>query len=133
MKFHELVAVLDREFSLYVRLSAADSNGYVKCITCGKMKRWNEVDNGHYIGRKHLATRFNEANCKPQCKWCNGHMEGQHFIFRSRLIELYGEEEIKKMEALAQVTKSENCESLRYKINECREKVKQLKIEKGLA
>jgi len=129
--FKELVKILDPIFSEYIRLKYSDDNGYVKCITCGKISFWRDVDNGHYIGRKHYATRFDERNCRPQCKWCNGRMEGQHFIFRQELVDIYGEDEIRKMELFA-TSKSENCDSLRYKITEYREKVKQLKHEKRL-
>jgi hypothetical protein len=32
----ELISVLDREFSRYVRLSNAYPDGTVSCVTCGK-------------------------------------------------------------------------------------------------
>jgi len=129
--FKELVKVLDPIFSEYIRLKYSSDNGFVQCITCGKILFWKDVDNGHYIGRKHYATRFDERNCRPQCSWCNSRMEGQHFLFRQKLVDIYGEDEIKKMELFAS-SKSENCDSLRCKIIEYREKVKQLKLEKGL-
>ena len=52
-------------FSLYVRLFHADSNGYCTCITCGKKLLWKgfgQLHAGHYIGRMHINTRYDERN-----------------------------------------------------------------------
>ena len=67
---------LDFYFSKFIRLRDSDGNGIVKCCTCGKFKRWKEVDCGHY-SKRNRAHRFTEKNCAAQCKWCNGRMKGQ--------------------------------------------------------
>lgn len=66
-----LVRKLDRIFSLYIRLRDAMPNGYVRCISCGKIKAFDEVDCGHYHSRIHMATRFDEDNCNAECRYCN--------------------------------------------------------------
>ena len=132
MKFNELIKKLDKVFSEYVRLKNSNESGYCQCITCGKINHWKDIDCGHYIGRKHIATRFSEMNCAPQCTWCNKYMEGQHFKFRQKLVEKHGINDIAVMEVLADITKTENCQSLECKILEYKEKVKKLKKEKGL-
>lgn len=62
---------LDKIFSLYVRQSESDDNGYAKCVTCGKIAHWKEMDAGHYIPRSILATRWDERNVHVQCRGCN--------------------------------------------------------------
>lgn len=61
-------------FSIYIRLRDADENGYVKCCTCGKMARWrgDGMQAGHFVGRQHWGTRYNEKNVNTQCSGCNG-------------------------------------------------------------
>jgi hypothetical protein len=67
---------LDRIFSQYIRLRDADQNGYIRCISCGKIVLWKEADNGHFINRKHMSLRFSETNCNAQCRSCNRFDEG---------------------------------------------------------
>ena len=66
----EEVAVLVQK---YVRLKAADDDGWVSCVTCGDRRQWNDqMDGGHFIERSYLATKLMEENIHPQCKTCNG-------------------------------------------------------------
>ena len=41
----------DRVCSLYIRQKDATFDGYVKCFTCGVVKKWQEMDCGHYEDR----------------------------------------------------------------------------------
>jgi len=84
---------LDAIFSKYVRLSNADKNGYVKCYTCGVKKYWEKdgMQAGHFMSRKHTATRFDEQNVKPQCYSCNCHFYGRQFEFGKNLDKEFGE------------------------------------------
>jgi hypothetical protein len=84
---------LDTIFSKYVRLSNADKNGYVKCYTCGVKKYWEKdgMQAGHFMSRKHTATRFDEQNVKPQCYSCNCHFYGRQFEFGKNLDKQFGE------------------------------------------
>lgn len=63
----ELKEKLDKVFSYYIRLRDADENGYCKCCTCGKKFHWKKIQNGHWISRGKLSTRFHEQNCNSQC------------------------------------------------------------------
>lgn len=90
---------LDEVFSLYIR--QRDSvNGAGWCISCGCQVNVKEADNGHYIDRKHMATRFNENNCNIQCKSCNQFKKGNIEQYRKRLIRKIGEEAVVELEAL---------------------------------
>tara|TARA_R100001460_G_scaffold66010_1_gene106391 strand:- start:1769 stop:2176 length:408 start_codon:yes stop_codon:yes gene_type:complete len=84
---------LDAIFSKYVRLSNADKKGYVKCYTCGVKKYWEKdgMQAGHFMSRKHTATRFDERNVKPQCYSCNCHFYGRQFVFGKNLDKEFGE------------------------------------------
>jgi len=55
------------------RISAADDNGYCKCVCCGKLDHYKNMDGGHFIP-KGSSSRWalEESNVNPQCKGCNG-------------------------------------------------------------
>jgi hypothetical protein len=126
----ELVKILDREFSLYVRMKAANDNGLVRCPTCGKVYPWRQMDLSHYCGRKFYATRWDERNCIAQCQSENRFQSGNIFLLRRVLVNRYGDEEIKAVEELAKKPWAEDILSLRMRIIEFREKIKTLKMEK---
>ena len=76
---------LDAVFSKYIRHKYA-IDGYVACYTCGVSKPIKEMQNGHFISRKHLSTRWSdEGNCKPQCVKCNIFCYGESYIFGKKL------------------------------------------------
>jgi len=72
---------LDKWFSLYIRLRGADDNGNNQCCTCGTIDNWKKLQCGHFVSRKHLATRFHEMNCFPQCVSCNIFKYGEQWKF----------------------------------------------------
>jgi hypothetical protein len=77
--------LLDEEFSKYIRMTHADRNGLCVCYTCSTVAHWKDMDNGHFRGRKHLATRYDLDNCRPQCKTCNQFKEGKYERFENHL------------------------------------------------
>lgn len=81
---------LDRVFSIYVRTKDADSSGFVKCVTCPRVLRWFMMDCGHFRKRRHLKTRWMEMNCGPQCRDCNGPLQGNDKEFIKYLNHTYG-------------------------------------------
>lgn len=44
------------------------------------------MQNGHWIPRNILATRFDEENCRPQCVGCNMFQGGKPDVFAVNLI-----------------------------------------------
>jgi hypothetical protein len=66
-----LVHKLDRLVSEVVRRTAADSEGYVKCISCGTRIHHSKSQCAHFINRGNMATRFNLLNLAPACYECN--------------------------------------------------------------
>lgn len=125
----KLIHKLDRIFSEFIRLRYA-KNGIVRCFTCGKYDDWRNTDCGHYIKRQNMATRYEEMNCKPQCKRCNWLLQGADVVFRQRLVSEYGEYKITLLEA----RKSRKIDNyiLKEFIKKYTEEVKILKIKNGV-
>lgn len=61
---------MDALWSQWIRQKDA-VDGISTCVTCGAQKPWKEMQCGHFVSRVHLATRFLEQNCAPQCSTCN--------------------------------------------------------------
>lgn len=125
----------DTIFSQYIRLRDANEQGYVTCITCGRIHFWSEghhINCGHFISRKRKAVRYNEMNCHGQCVACNKYGQGEHDIYRRQLVLRYGKVEVEALEQKAWLGGSLNSYGLIALIEEYKEKVKQLKKEKGL-
>lgn len=83
--FTQLVEELDMVFSRLIRIKYADSDGMVTCYTSGVKMRWQEAQCGHYISRKHLATRWMEENARVQSPYDNCNLHGNMKVFKERL------------------------------------------------
>ncbi len=81
---------LDKAFSEFIRRRDADENGYIRCISCGKIVHWKDADCGHFVNRKHLSVRWNEQNCNAQCRSCNRFNEGSLYMYSKGLDKKYG-------------------------------------------
>ena len=79
---------LDETFSLYVRLrdSKAWNFQYFRCISCGQIKPFEQMDAGHFVGRTHKATRWDELNVNGECRACN-RMSADHIIYYQMNLE----------------------------------------------
>ncbi len=97
----QLDAELWRVFSLWIRQKDADDNGVVRCVTCGAFRQWRSVDAGHFISRRHLATKFDERNVHPQCKQCNGFKAGEQFKMSQYINRKFGFGMAEKLERLS--------------------------------
>lgn len=81
----KLVKKLDVIFSQYIRNKYANKRGMVKCFTCDREYPIKNIQNGHFMSRKHYSTRWHEDNCRPQCYGCNVMQGGQQYIFAMKL------------------------------------------------
>lgn len=84
---------LDAIFSKYVRLRDNDT-----CYTCNLKMEHNRSQNGHFVPRQYMATRFDETNCHCQCYACNMLYNGQPSRYAQRLRQEYGDEIIDSLE-----------------------------------
>lgn len=94
-------AKLDKVFSEYIRLKNANDIGFCRCVTCGKYFHWTKIQNGHYMSRRFMSTRYSEMNCHPQCVQCNVLQHGNIPQYRMYLVREYGEAKVKQLEAAA--------------------------------
>ena len=90
-----------KQFSIHIRVSAADEQGYVQCVTCPARHLWNsgEIHAGHWI---HNRLDFEERNIHPQCVRCNYHWNTQvtiaYSVFMART---YGVEVMDELRLLS--------------------------------
>jgi len=134
----QLIKALDKEFSRFVRLTAADDNGWVTCPTCGRYSQWNDaMDCSHGIPCGNYNVRWDLRNVIVQCMQEN---RNRHKFFENGLkvldilIERWGEEEIAQMKAISKMKNQKPDDDwLRMTIGEYRAKNKKLREEKGLA
>jgi hypothetical protein len=125
-------AKLWKVFSEFIRLRDADENGLCKCFTCGLVRPWRNMDCGHGIGRQHKSTKFNELNNHAQCKRCNGFEGGKREVYKQRVDELYGEGTWDKLEIASRQTVKRGKVEIEIMTAYYKEKVLELKREKGL-
>ena len=90
---------LDAIFSIYIRQKYADDMENVECYTCFKMLPIKKIQNGHFVSRQYLATRWHENNCRPQCWGCNGFGGGKPLDFEERLKKELGSDYVEEMKA----------------------------------
>lgn len=88
------------------RISRADDSGYVRCVSCEAIGKWNEgFDGGHYFPKsKATAIMLDQRNIWPQCKPCNaygmkfGNAGARYAMF---LVGALGVDEMRNLEAEA--------------------------------
>jgi hypothetical protein len=87
----KLKKLLDKWFSLFIRLRDADDNGLCQCFTCGKVDHYKKLQCGHFQSRRKHSTRWNIRNCQVQCVKCNMFNQGEQYKFAIGLDSKYGE------------------------------------------
>ena len=123
---------LDKWFSLYIRLRDSE-NGLIQCFTCGTVKNYKSgMQNGHFQSRSHLATRFCEINCQPQCVGCNMFKQGEQYKFALALDAKYGEGTAEELQFKARQTIKLSRIDYEEKISYYKSAVKNLKKEKAI-
>ena len=129
----KLIKDLDVWFSRYIRLKYSDSRGYCRCISCGKVYFWKEIQNGHYMSRRYMSTRFSEDNCRPQGVECNIFNQGAIQMYRRALIKEIGEQRVDLIEVRArQENKNWSLFELKQLIEYYKKEVEKLLDEKNL-
>ena len=129
----KLIKELDVWFSRYIRLKYSDSRGYCRCISCGKVYSWKEIQNGHYMSRRYMSTRFSEDNCRPQGVECNIFNQGAIQMYRRALIKEIGEQRVDLIEVRArQENKNWSLFELKQLIEYYKKEVEKLLDEKNL-
>lgn len=91
-------------FSRYIRLKKSDNNGFCTCITCHKVFFWKEIQAGHFVSRKHNATKYDEDNVWPQCVHCNIFLHGDQFNMGKMIDKKLGEGSADKLVIRSKMT-----------------------------
>ena len=99
----KIVKKLDKVFSLYIRNRYA-KNGKAKCFTCGKIDDVSRLHAGHFMSRKHYATRWDDVNVQVQCPKCNLFGQGEQYIFGLNLDIKYGKGTAEELQQKARNT-----------------------------
>lgn len=81
----------DKWHSLAIRLSEADKDEMVACITCERINHYKKMQCGHFMSRQHNTTRYHFKNTAPQCYGCNVMQQGKQYEFGRALDKRYGE------------------------------------------
>jgi hypothetical protein len=129
---NSLVKSLDRVFSEYIRLSAADDSGMCRCITCGVWHHWKDIDCGHFVTRNHKSTRWDIRNASPQCRSCNSFRGGEQYLHGLMIDKRNGSGTANMLRLLSKTPVKYPDMLLMQMIEDYREKVKKLRKEKGL-
>lgn len=127
-----LVKKLDKVFSLYIRLRDAMPSGYVRCISCGHIKLFADVDCGHFHSRTHMATRFDEENCHAECRYCNRFSADHLIAYEKNLITKIGQNRVNLLNVRAHSTKHYLDSELESMIEHYKMEVKKLSTLKGI-
>lgn len=114
----------DKWFSLYIRLRNADENGMVKCVTCGKIAHYKEMDCGHFVTRNHKATRFLQKNCNVQCTACNQFKKGEQYKHGLYIDKKYGEGTAEHLMFMGKVPCKRTRTDFEYLIEEYKQKAR---------
>jgi hypothetical protein len=68
------------------------------CFTCGKKCEIKKCDAGHFVQvGGHIIVFFERKNVHVQCDRCNHWLSGNLLIYNDKMIEKYGEEEVKEL------------------------------------
>ena len=97
-----IVKNLDKVFSEYIRRRYA-KNGIAECVTCGKKDHWKNLQAGHFMSRKHYATRWDEENVEVQCMACNVYRYGEQYLFAKHLGEEKADELLAKSRTMVKI------------------------------
>lgn len=127
-----LVRKLDEVFSMYIRLRDSKAFGYraFRCISCGQVKPFDQMDCGHFIGRTHMSTRFDEDNCHGECRGCN-RFSADHMIYYQRNLEgLIGKEKLDLLLARGRGVKKWTAWELEILITHYKEEVKRMEADR---
>ena len=84
----------DKLFSLYIRRRDTESDGWGRCVSCGKYER---LQCGHWQKRGWLSLRYHPQAAHGQCLRCNHFLGGNEGPYTLRMIEMYGLDQVKKL------------------------------------
>lgn len=95
----------DTWFSRFIRIKygfTQQGEHFCRDIITGKIYLAKNIDNGHFYSRYHMATRYDECNCRPQNRSSNRFSgEKDKITFQKNLIAQIGQDEFDRITQLA--------------------------------
>jgi hypothetical protein len=89
-----------KAFSDYIRtrdsLATTETREKCKCITCGRVVDYKDIQAGHAIAGRHNSILFDKELVNGQCKFCNGYGGGRYAEYSLWFISKYGLEKWKE-------------------------------------
>ena len=123
---------LDIVFSLYIRLRDAMDGGRCRCISCGRVFPFEQIQCGHYYTRHNRSVRWDERNCNAQCVACNCNEHGNLEGYKPNLIAKIGQQQLDELNVIAHQSRKWSGEELRQMVRHYTAEVKRLSKEKGV-
>ena len=123
---------LDKYFSLYIRLRDCNEYGMVQCFTSGRVYHYKKIHAGHFMSRKHMATRYCDINVQPQSPADNLFGPGEQYRFGLHLDSKYGEGTAEEMQFKSRSILKMSRADYEEKISYYKKIVNKLKKEKGI-
>ena len=123
---------LDKWFSLFIRLRSATNEGMVQCCTSGRVYHYRKIHAGHFMSRRHLATRYCDMNVQPQSPADNLFGQGEQYRFGLHLDGKYGEGTAEELRMKSLRTLKMSRVDYEEKISYYKDLVDKLKKEKGI-
>jgi MinD superfamily P-loop ATPase len=126
-----LLKECQRTFNEYIRLRDLAGCSHFKCIACGKIKDKRLSHASHYYNVGYYQSlRFDEDNCHIGCSHCNTFLHGNLIEYRKNLPSKIGLERFNLLEIKAGEYRRKGLKwdrfSVEYKIEELRQKIKEL-------
>lgn len=142
-----------KDFSIMVRVEAADAHGVCECVTCGLRKHWNSgfIHTGHCLAARYMNSpvKFEITNVAVQCRNCNtdGRVswmrphaskkaEDVHGIFIEYTIDTHGRDELARLRLQRNTGKmktgQERIDELRIMRAEYKRRAAKAIVDKGL-
>lgn len=118
-----------------VRLKAADSNGYLSCVSCDKRLHWKEAQGGHLIERGKTAVKLLEEQVNPQCPSCNlfgmRYRSSTVLAYRRFMVDRHGEDFVQWIESEARKVKKYTRSEVAEIKADFDQRIAELEAEKG--
>jgi len=120
----------NRIYNELIRLRAANDQGMVICITCGKSMFWKggDAQAGHFLH----GLDFIDNNMHVQCVHCNQYDTDSKYAYMLFMLDTYGKKEIEQLRFLKGQNNKIHPVVLTEMVRGYREEIKKLKKEKGL-
>lgn len=117
--------------SEYIRRKAADPYTYeARCVTCGMLAYWKDLQAGHYIPGRGNSILFDERGIYVQCRACNIWKYGNPIEYAKFMEETHGIEKAMlirdELHRLSKKPKQFTIQELEQIIDSYRRKIKLL-------